>query len=317
MSKRNQTIEQRQTQVISRLKNSLEKSRIRIEYLEKENKGLKENLANVLLRLAELEEIIFGKKKKKKDKDRDDDSDKDKNNSCDGNNRDKSSYSRPAPTKEDVTDIEEYKINNCPDCGTKLTKKQIIVRYIEDIRLACFDGLGNDALKIKQVIEQRIEKGYCPKCEKWHSAISISSKITRAVPKVRIFIAYAINILRLSYDQTKNGLFDLYNFQISDGEITNILEKTSIKLTPEFERLKQRIRNAKSVHLDETGHQTGREKNYSWVMASGDTEEAIFSIGKSRGKGNAVDLIGSYNGVRVTDCYPAYKNMPGEHQVCW
>ena len=52
-------------------------------------------------------------------------------------------------------------------------------------------------------------------------------------------------------------------------------------------------------------------------MASGESEEALFLIGKNRGKGNAADLTQSYQGVRVTDCYPAYKNMPGEQQVCW
>ena len=28
-------------------------------------------------------------------------------------------------------------------------------------------------------------------------------------------------------------------------------------------------------------------------------------------------MLKSYHGVRVTDCYGAYKNLAGEHQVCW
>jgi hypothetical protein len=315
MSKGIITIEQRQRQVISRLKNENQKLRIRTVEMEKEIEDLREKLENVLLHLAELEEIIFGKKKKKKDDDNDKPSSAGSNNG--GSHRDKSSYSRPAPTEEEITDIEEHKIDNCPDCGTPLTKKQTIARYIEDIRLDCLNGSDGSVLKTKQVIKQRIERGYCPKCKKWHSAISIPSKITRAGPKVRMFIAYAINILRLSYEQTKNVLSDLYGFNISDGEIANILEKTAIRLNPELERLKERILSSNSIHLDETGHQTGNEKNYDWVMASGLTEEAVFLIGKSRGKGNAVDLLKSYSGIRVTDCYGAYKNLPGEHQVCW
>jgi transposase len=186
--------------------------------------------------------------------------------------------------------------------------------------LASLNGLdinGNQVAKIKQIIEQQIEKGYCPNCHKWHSAVPLPNKVVRPGPKVKMFIAYAINILRLSYSQTKNILIDLYDFQISDGEIVNILEKTAIKLSPELERLKERILNSNSIHLDETGHQTGSEKNYNWIMASGDSEEAVFLIGKNRGKGNAVDLLKDYSGVRVSDCYGAYKNMPGEQQVCW
>mgnify|MGYP000730050305 CR=1 FL=1 len=320
MGKRKQTIEQRQLQVISRLKNINDNLRIKVELLEE--KLAKKDLAleDVLLRLAELEEMIFGKKKDKKDKDNEDDDNKD-NNSGNSNKpkRDKSSYTRPAPNENEVTDIEEYNIDNCPDCGTKLTKKEFVIRYIEDIKLACSGAMdkNRDVKKIKTVIKQKIAKGYCPNCKKWHSAFLISSKITRARPNVKMFVSYSINILRLSYEQTKNILLDLYNFNISDGEIANMLEKTAQALKPELARLKQRILRAKSVHLDETGWRTQGEKNYNWVMASGETEEAVFLIGKNRGKWHAGQLLDGYAGVRVTDCYPAYKNLDGEQAVCW
>jgi len=320
MGKRKQTIEQRQKQVIARLKNFN-------KLLREENKLLRENivvkdqtLEDVLLRLAELEEMIFGKKKNKEENDDNKkNSSKGKGSGSSGKSkRDKSSYTRSAPSEEEVTDIEEHNIDNCPDCGTKLIKKEFIIRYIEDIQLACADVLDKDNIKkIKKIIKQKIEKGYCPKCKKWHSAIPISSKITRAGPNVKMFVSYSINILRLGYEQTKNVLFDLYDFHISDGEIANMLEKTAQTLKPEFARLKQRILQAKSAHLDETGWRTQGDKNYNWVMASGDTEEAIFLIGKNRGKGNAKKLLDGYTGVRVTDCYSAYKNLDGDQAVCW
>ncbi len=52
-------------------------------------------------------------------------------------------------------------------------------------------------------------------------------------------------------------------------------------------------------------------------MVSGNTEEAVLLIGKNRGKGNAFNLLHGYTGVRVADCYPGYKNMPGDQQICW
>lgn len=321
MSKRKQTKEQRQKQVISRLKN--ENARLREENeLLREKIIIKDKaLEDVLLRLAELEDIIFGKSKKSKKND--DDKNEDNSDSSDNTTtrpkRNKSSYTRPTPTEKEVTDEEEHDINNCPDCETKLTKKEFVVRYIEDIQLACVDALNKDQeiRKIKKVIKQKIGRGYCPKCRKWHSSIAIGNKITRAGPNVKMFVCYSINILRLSYEQTKNILLDLYNFNISDGEIASILERTAQSLKPEFARLKQRILQAKSVHLDETTWQTGADKNYNWVMASGDTEEAIFLIGKNRGKGHAEELLDGYSGVRVTDFYPAYKNLLGEQAGCW
>lgn len=178
--------------------------------------------------------------------------------------------------------------------------------------------MGNDKkVKVKKIIKQRIEKGYCPNCKRWHSSIPITSKITTLGPQTKQLIAYSINVLRLTYSQTKNIIFDLYQIKLSDGEIANILDKIAITLRPEFERLKTQILQAKLVHLDETGHQTGKDKNYSWILASNETEEAIFEVGKSRGKGNAENLLQDYNGVRVTDCFKTYDKLPCEHQVCW
>lgn len=316
------TIEQRQRQVISRLTNENSK-------LRQDNKGLRERvlhlenqLEQVLLQLDELKEIIFGKKKKK-NKGQDDEDQNDDNDFASPNQkkRDNSSYRRPVPREDEITDREDHHISECPDCGTGLTKKQTVVQYIEDIRLPILESLeerlSKTNVQVKKVIKQTIARGYCPRCKKWHSAIIISSQPVRAGPNVKKFVAYAINVLRLSYSQTKDILLDLYQFKLSDGEIAKILAQTSIKLNPEYERIKQRIRQAKSVHLDETGWRTQEQRNYAWVMASGKSEEAAFLIGRNRGKGNAEALLNGYNGVRVTDGYAAYKNLSGEHQTCW
>jgi hypothetical protein len=310
--KRRQTKEQRQKQAISRLKNENAKLREENKKLRQENDHLRSELENVLLRVDELTNIVFGRKKRAKKKYGFDDDDKPKKP------RSSLSYQRKKPTEDEVTDTEFYEIDNCPDCETTLTRKQLITRYIEDIRIPVLEALGSDKdVKVKKVIKQEIEKGYCPNCKRWHSSIPISSKVATLGLQTKQLVAYSINVLRLTYSQTKNIIFDLYQIKISDGEITNILDKIATTLRPEFERLKAHILQAKSVHLDETGNQTGKDKNYSWILASGENEKAVFEIGKSRGKGNAEKLLQGYNGIRVTDCFKAYDKLPGEHQVCW
>ena len=337
-SKRPQTKEQRQKQVISALKKKGQEKNKKIAKLEIVLKEKDIALKNVLIRVAELEEIIFGKKSKKKDNDQDDENHTADNSGAEGgtnnksNPRNKSSYRRPVPKDGEVTDHEYHRINNCPDCKTKLTKKQIITRFIEDIRIPLLDALDqengskkdNKPIPIKKVIKQTIEKGYCTKCRQWKSAIPPTNQKTRIGPNVRKFAAYAINVQRLTYSQTVDILLDLYNFKIAKGEITNILENISEALKPEFARLKERILQAKSIHVDETSWQTGNEDNYNWVMASGESEEAIFLIGKNRGGGNAKKLLTNsngdlYNGFVVSDCYPVYKNLVDaeKQQKCW
>jgi len=53
-------------------------------------------------------------------------------------------------------------------------------------------------------------------------------------------------------------------------------------------------------------------------MASVETNEVIFEVGKNRGKGNAEKLLGDNKDcIIITDFYAAYKNLPGKHQACW
>lgn len=309
------TQEQRQHQIITRLQNENNKLRERVKILETENIFLKSQLENVMVQLENLKEIVFGKKKSKNNDDKDKGNDiKGNNNNSSGKPRNNKSYRRAAPDENEITNIETHKITNCPHCHTRLTKKKIIERYIEDIQLAINETIGE---KIKEITKQIIEQGYCPKCRRWYSAIPLNGQVVTIGSNVKQFVAYAINALRMSYEQTRNILKDLYKFEIADGEIANILEEISKKLHLEYERLKERILEAKSTHLDETSWQTQSENNYVWNLSSGETEEAVFLIGRSRGKGNGEELLKGYKGVRITDCYAAYKNMDGEHQVCW
>jgi transposase len=135
--------------------------------------------------------------------------------------------------------------------------------------------------------------------------------------EVKLLINYQVYILRMSYSQVTDMLWDLYRLSIASGEITNVLAFSAIRLKGAYARLEKRILENKSLHLDEAQWQTGKDKNYVWVVAAGESEECLFLTGKNRGKGNVEKLLKAYEGVRVTDCYAAYKNLPGKHQVCW
>ena len=90
-------------------------------------------------------------------------------------------------------------------------------------------------------------------------------------------------------------------------------------MRPEYERLKARIRGEPSVHLDETtwnlfigdGYQ-----RYAWTMVGGRSAEAVFILGKTRGKGNANSLLSNSKAVVVSDDYAAYRCLENPHQLC-
>jgi len=109
----------------------------------------------------------------------------------------------------------------------------------------------------------------------------------------------------------------VFDFQVSIGEIGNILEKEANNLRPEYQRLKQSIQKQSAVHYDETSWRVEKEEfgKYAWVATGIDNNEVLFMLGKSRGKGNIEELGVSQIG--ISDDYGAYRNTFSYHQLCF
>lgn len=310
------SIEARLRQSNTRLKNENKKLRVenkaqseRIEFLEIKTETLE-------LQVKELQKAIFGRKHS---------GEKDDEDKALKPPRSKSSYRRPIPKPEEITKEEKYPIDTCPDCGTFLILKTTLVRYLVDIVLPHLnEQTGLIEAPTKTVIKQTIEKGWCLECKCWHTANlpshspPIKNNEVLLGPGIKEFIAFQGNIIRDTYAQIQAQLAGLYNIEISQGEIAKMLNKTSVKLSPEYERLKDRVKKSKGCHLDETSWQTKGERNYVHINAPTDSAEVLFLIGRTRGKGNSIELVGEdFKGVIISDFLGNYKNMPGYHQVCW
>ena len=223
------TVEARLRQSNTRLKNENNKLRIENRFLKNRVSELENQVETLALQVKELQTIIFGKKKDK--------------NGIGGINitdlspkkpRDNASFRRAVPREDEITKKESFNIDACPDCGSFLIRKKKVVRYIEDISLPYLNALtGLVSSPNKEVVEQTFEKGYCQECKCWHMATKggISPPVTNGEivlgDGIRKYICYKTYILRLTYQQIQDELKDLYNIKISDGEIANILDKTS------------------------------------------------------------------------------------------
>lgn len=284
-----------------------------IRLLKHENTLQRKMIETLTLRVEELERMIFGRSKKK-DRDPDDGTSSGSTPSQPRTQRDASSYHRAIPSPEDITTEETHTIDVCPDCHAPLTKTKTVVFYEEDIMLP------QKPSAFKTVIRHSVEKGYCGVCTKWRPALPLPPTIVVIGSRVRAFVSYASVILRLSYDQIQHILSDLYAFELSQGEITNILDMEARKLTPAHEQLKTTIRDQPRVHYDETGWKVQREDqgNHAWVMTGTQTPDAVFLMGRSRGKGNAEELMGEdTQHIGISDDYGAYRNLFEKHQLCW
>ena len=72
--------------------------------------------------------------------------------------------------------------------------------------------------------------------------------------------------------------------------------------------------------MDETSCpiQSEQGSGYAHVMVSAVSNDVVFKLADSRGKGNSQKLVGSdYAQVGITDRYGAYKHLFELHQICW
>lgn len=300
---------QRLRQANTRLINENQRLRERVKVLEAKAVEQDKLIETITLQLEELKRIVFGKKKHPSaDDSHPTDPEDDGQSHSVKNTRTSDSYRRTIPEDTDITSNQEYVISMCPDCRTPLTHIRTIIRYLEDILLPV----------AKTVERQEIQTGFCPKCQKHRQAIPISAQFVTVGPNAHKAVLYATYILRLSFQQTINWLQDCYNLHLSQGEIAHILQGISAKLELPYEQLKVKIRGSPGVHMDESTYKEQGGESYVWVMTPTNGEEAVFVVGKHRGKANAVALLGEdFQGVRITDCYGGYKCLAGERQVCW
>lgn len=219
--------------------------------------------------------------------------------------RDIFSCRRPIP--ETVTDTQSHLVHECTHCHGALQKKSVTIFFVEDIPLPIQ----------KTVIKHEVEIGYCTVCRRQSSGYPIPSKTVVLGGNVQKYVCILSIANRLSHAQIQDHLEAVCGLHISIGEIGNILQEEADNLRPEYHALKESVINQAGTHYDETGWKVQKEEQgkYAWVATGTENNDTVFSLGRSRGKGNIADIGIARLG--ITDDYAAYKNTFEEHQLCW
>lgn len=220
--------------------------------------------------------------------------------------REPASYRRPAPVHIDLR--KTVSLKKCPDCGNRVSRAQSSrTRLVEDIVLS----------PQTQVTEWTIKRHFCARCEKLVEA-SVPGILPRAQLGSNVLTLIVIGKYRwnLPYAKIRDVLLLSYGLSVSDGEIAHLLKKAEALTGEKWHEITQAVRLGKRVHCDETGWYIDGAKGWAHVFST--PEATLYVIHETRGKGVAEKALGtSFNGVRITDCLPNYKNLPGSHQICW
>lgn len=215
-------------------------------------------------------------------------------------------FHRATPPDSSVTEEQTWSLQQCPICRRVVGQAvDTVVKYEEDIDLA----------PRKTVKKYTITRHWCSHCETFVKSKD-APNIQRIGLNVLGYILYARYRLRLPVNRIKESLNDLYDFQLSEGEIATKLQEAEALFGQDYGAICELIRQAKVVHADETGWRMDGDNWWLWVFFAPDGTTR-YVIENTRGKGVAENALGEKKDrVIISDGYAAYQNLPGDKQQC-
>lgn len=216
--------------------------------------------------------------------------------------------------KETPTEQIFHAPDSCPYCGNEVLGKPSVAytHQIIDIPVVSYT-----------VTEHVVCRRWCLKCHKQVMPDVDFSKVSLGKKRIGINLAATITTmrdrLRLPLAAIQKYLKLFHRLDLSEGEIVKILDTAAKRGKPEYDSLLDKVRNADSVHADETGGRENGANGYFWSFSTDNIHYLMYR--KSRGKQVVEEIVGAesekFNGVLTTDFYAAYNTYSGFHQRCW
>ena len=209
------------------------------------------------------------------------------------------------------TQIVEHRIVSCPDCHLRLGGIHLArVREVIDL----------PEPKPVEVIHHRIFQGWCTGCQKWHEApVDLHAEVLgqgRIGVRLASLMATVRTVMRLPIRQIRELLRTLHGFEVSSGEIVEVLHRLVAHAQPMLEALKTSIRASPAVQADETGWREDGLNGYIWSVCTPTVR--YYEYHHSRAGEVVKHLIGQdFQGVLGSDFYAGYNIHQGKHQRCW
>jgi len=157
----------------------------------------------------------------------------------------------------------------------------------------------------------------CPGCGRVVLAELPGPALSGYGPRLQAHVAMLAGVFRLSRDQVRQVVEEVFGIPSCKGTIDNTIMRVNAILADPWSELRDAIRKAQTVHLDETTWRLGGAQQWLWVAAS--ALVACYRIDPSRSQKAAKALIGEdFGGFAVTDRYAGYHFLDVlQQQLCW
>src|SRR5665648_843279 len=166
--------------------------------------------------------------------------------------------------------------------------------------------------------EHRLQRLRCPDCGATTRA-ELPAEVPPGAfgPRLQAAVATLAVRNRVSRRDAAELVRELFGCRLASGTIDAIVQGAGAALEEPHARLRDHVRSAPAVNIDETGWRTAGERRTLWGVLSG--QEALFRIAEGRHQREAQALLGEdFSGVACSDRWWAYDYLdPKRRQLCW
>jgi len=211
-----------------------------------------------------------------------------------------------------VDEFIKVPVTLCPHCqGTNLSRVQETrSRTIEDLPIC------------EPLVKQfEIERRYCRDCKKL-----VETPVVEALPNARFSLRVMLIVvwlriqLRQPVEAIPKLLKSLFDLNMSEGEVIEILAQVDRAFGSYYEELIEGVRSASARGMDETSWRINGENVWLWAFITKGI--ALYKIAYSRGHEVPLEVLGcDAKGVDIHDRFSAYETLARKtrraQQICW
>lgn len=215
------------------------------------------------------------------------------------------------PKADAVDEVVTIPLVKCPECGEDLSDVQGLEKMSRQVVDISFPA--------PVVTQYTVFEKVCPKCGR-----TICSEFPEGVngevsygSNVQALVVYLCEEHAVSYQRVKRLMNDMFNINMSEGTIDNIVQRMTKRARNLYEKIKEKIGSSPVAGADETGIDIAGILHWLWVWQT--ETVSFFKPHAKRGYKAIEDTFdeGLPDTILVTDRHGAYFSMDVKnHQVC-
>lgn len=211
---------------------------------------------------------------------------------------------------EQIDEIKEYRLSECPDCHASLGPEHETKPWIQPV--------AEIPEKLIHLTEHRRIGYRCPQCDKQLYAPLPRGMVQGELfgPRLQSLAGYLKGALHGSYTSLQEFMGEIFDLEVSRSTVSNQIRSVSQSLFPPYQELEKALAGQPHLHVDETGHKDNGRPYWIWAFCT--RLFGFFTVEASRGSQVLKKILGeTFKGTLISDFFSAYtKYASALQQFC-